>query len=127
MIPPASGDCPISPCLTWQATHFLAIKNSFLGLYLSGDIPSLYAKPMYKNSFVGNSGLCGDFEGLCDERDERKNTGYAWLLRSIFVLSGLIMSLEWVVRSGEVYKVVLKMEKNLKLADESNAIEKGSS
>nr|GLL29704.1 receptor-like protein kinase HSL1 [Ipomoea trifida] len=59
--------------------------------YLSGDILSLYAKPIYKNSFVGNSRLCGDIEGFRDERDERKNTGYAWLLRSILVLSKLVL------------------------------------
>nr|GMD08089.1 receptor-like protein kinase HSL1 [Ipomoea batatas] len=59
--------------------------------YLSGDIPSLYAKPIYKNSFVGNSGLCEDIEGFCDERDERKNTGYAWLLRLILVLARLVL------------------------------------
>ncbi|XP_031126967.1 receptor-like protein kinase HSL1 [Ipomoea triloba] len=152
--------------------------------HLSGDIPSLYAKPMYKTSFLGNSGLCGEIEGLCDGRDERKNTGYAWLLRSIFVLAGLVLIVgvmwfywkymnfkkakraidrsKWSLMSfhklgfdeyeildgldednvigsglsGKVYKVVLssgevvavkKIEKNLKLADESSDIEKGGS
>ncbi|XP_028099638.1 receptor-like protein kinase HSL1 isoform X1 [Camellia sinensis] len=57
---------------------------------LSGDIPPLYAKEIYKSSFVGNPGLCGDIAGLCDTRSEAKNLGYVWLLRSIFILAGLV-------------------------------------
>ncbi|KAG5246997.1 leucine-rich repeat receptor protein [Salix suchowensis] len=30
---------------------------------LSGEIPPLFAKEMYKSSFIGNPGLCGDIEG----------------------------------------------------------------
>ncbi|KAL3519821.1 hypothetical protein ACH5RR_017970 [Cinchona calisaya] len=56
---------------------------------LSGDIPPLYAKVMYKNSFLGNPGLCGDIDGLCDGRSDGNN-GCAWLLRSIFVLAGVV-------------------------------------
>lgn len=59
---------------------------------LSGDIPPLYAKVMYKNSFLGNPGLCGAIEGLCDGRSE-VGIGYVWLLRSIFVLAGLVLIL----------------------------------
>ncbi|XP_059670553.1 receptor-like protein kinase HSL1 [Cornus florida] len=58
---------------------------------LSGDIPPLFAKEMYKNSFLGNPGLCGDITGLCDGRGDSKNLGYVWLLRSIFILAGLVL------------------------------------
>ncbi|XP_050204113.1 receptor-like protein kinase HSL1 [Mercurialis annua] len=58
---------------------------------LSGEIPTLFAKEMYKNSFLGNPGLCGDIEGLCDGRSEGKNRGYVWLLKSIFVLAALVL------------------------------------
>ena len=50
---------------------------------LSGEIPPLFAKEMYKSSFIGNPGLCGDIEGLCDGKG---GIGYAWLMRCIFAL-----------------------------------------
>ncbi|XP_023914504.1 receptor-like protein kinase HSL1 [Quercus suber] len=57
---------------------------------LSGELPPLFDKGLYKNSFVGNPGLCGELEGLCDGKDEARNKGYVWLLRTIFVLAGLV-------------------------------------
>ncbi|KAL6992488.1 Serine/threonine-protein kinase hsl1 [Sarracenia purpurea var. burkii] len=69
------------------------LKLSQLNLssnYLSGDIPPLYAKEIYKNSFMGNPGLCGDIPGLCYTRKGSLNSGYVWLLRSIFTLAGLV-------------------------------------
>lgn len=57
---------------------------------LSGDIPPVYAKKVYINSFLGNPGLCGDIEGLCDGKNVTRNMGYIWLLRSIFVLTGVV-------------------------------------
>ncbi|XP_047325361.1 receptor-like protein kinase HSL1 [Impatiens glandulifera] len=58
--------------------------------HLSGQIPPQYAKGIYKNSFEGNPGLCGDISGLCDTKGGTKSFGYHWLLRSIFSLAGLI-------------------------------------
>ncbi|PWA96056.1 Leucine-rich repeat-containing protein [Artemisia annua] len=58
---------------------------------LTGDIPPVYAKKMYITSFLGNPGLCGDIEGLCDGKNVTRNVGYIWLLRSIFVLTGCIL------------------------------------
>ncbi|KAF5729116.1 receptor-like protein kinase HSL1 [Tripterygium wilfordii] len=57
---------------------------------LSGEIPPLFAKEIYRTSFMGNRGLCGDMEGLCERRRENNNEAYAWLFRSIFVLAGLV-------------------------------------
>ncbi|KAL0305699.1 UNVERIFIED_CONTAM: Receptor-like protein kinase HSL1 [Sesamum radiatum] len=70
------------------------LKLSRLNLsnnHLSGDIPPLYAKEMYKDSFFGNPGLCGDIEGLCDGRGGVKNMDYAWFLRSIFILAAMVL------------------------------------
>ncbi|KAM1033119.1 hypothetical protein TB2_036151 [Malus domestica] len=57
---------------------------------LSGELPPLFAKEIYRNSFLGNPGLCGDLDGLCDSRAEVKSQGYIWLLRCMFILSGLV-------------------------------------
>ncbi|KAG2683844.1 hypothetical protein I3760_10G052300 [Carya illinoinensis] len=57
---------------------------------LSGELPPLFAKETYMSSFVGNPGLCVDLEGLCDGKSEAKSMGYVWLLRTIFVLAGLV-------------------------------------
>ncbi|XP_017971519.1 PREDICTED: receptor-like protein kinase HSL1 [Theobroma cacao] len=57
---------------------------------LSGELPPIYAKEMYRNSFVGNPGLCDDLEGLCPTIGKSKNQGYMWILRCIFVLAGLV-------------------------------------
>ncbi|KAI4296812.1 hypothetical protein L6164_036735 [Bauhinia variegata] len=57
---------------------------------LSGELPPLLSKDMYKNSFLGNPGLCGDIKGLCDGRSEAKAAGYVWLLRTIFIVATLV-------------------------------------
>ncbi|KAK7327831.1 hypothetical protein VNO77_21924 [Canavalia gladiata] len=57
---------------------------------LSGGLPPLFAKDMYRASFMGNPGLCGDLEGLCGGKGEDKSKGYVWLLRTIFVVATLV-------------------------------------
>lgn len=73
---------------------------------LSGEIPPLYAKVMYRNSFLGNPGLCRAIEGLCDGRSE-VGIGYVWLLRSMFVLAGLvlILGLVWFYSKYRKFKI----------------------
>ncbi|GER31752.1 leucine-rich receptor-like protein kinase [Striga asiatica] len=83
---------------------------------LSGDIPTLYEKSMYKYSFLGNPGLCGDNieESLCDRKDGHKNTDYVWLLRSIFAFAGLllIVGLIWFYAKYRKFKNAKSMEKS---------------
>ncbi|XP_075513707.1 receptor-like protein kinase HSL1 [Primulina tabacum] len=61
--------------------------------HLFGDIPPLYAKEIYKDSFLGNPGLCGDIDGLCNGGTDVKKLGNLWLLRSIFIFVGLVLTL----------------------------------
>ncbi|KAL2341842.1 hypothetical protein Fmac_009782 [Flemingia macrophylla] len=57
---------------------------------LSGRLPPLLAKDMYRASFMGNPGLCGDFKGLCDGNGRNKGKGFVWTLRTIFIVASLV-------------------------------------
>ncbi|KAI9120493.1 hypothetical protein K1719_007526 [Acacia pycnantha] len=58
--------------------------------HLSGELPPMLAKDMYMTSFLGNPGLCGDWNSLCNGRDEAKARGYSWLLRMIFIIATVV-------------------------------------
>ncbi|CAK9171606.1 unnamed protein product [Ilex paraguariensis] len=66
---------------------------------LSGKIPPLYAQEVYRNSFVGNPGLCDDLAGLCPPQVRDRNQGYVWILGLIFAVTGtvLIVGVVWFV------------------------------
>ncbi|KAH7861479.1 hypothetical protein Vadar_026708 [Vaccinium darrowii] len=55
---------------------------------LSGEIPALYDKDVYKDSFLGNPDLCGYLSNHCTRKTNVR--GYEWILRSIFVLAGIV-------------------------------------
>ncbi|GAB4831317.1 hypothetical protein Ancab_005328 [Ancistrocladus abbreviatus] len=59
--------------------------------HLSGQLPPLFAKEMYKSSFLGNPGLCGDIAGLCEGRNSGRNRDHMWLLKSIFTVAALVL------------------------------------
>ncbi|KAL8130128.1 hypothetical protein V2J09_019283 [Rumex salicifolius] len=81
-----SGEVPIE--LQNLKLNQLNLSNN----RLSGNLPPFYSKESYKSSFLGNPGLCGDIEGLCDGRvDGLKNRGHLWVL--IFVLAALVLIL----------------------------------
>ncbi|KAL4273421.1 hypothetical protein GQ457_13G019120 [Hibiscus cannabinus] len=86
-----SGKIPIE--LQNLKLNVLNLSNN----QLSGELPPFFDKAMYRNSFLGNPGLCGDFEGLCPKIGQSKNRSHAWILRSIFVLAGLgfVVGLLW--------------------------------
>jgi hypothetical protein len=113
---------------------------------LSGGIPPLFAKEMYKSSFVGNPGLCGDIEGLCDGRGGGRGIGYAWSMRSIFALAVflLIFGVVWFYFKYRNFKKARAVDKSkwtlmsfhnlgfseyeiLDCLDEDNVIGSGSS
>ncbi|GMH26954.1 hypothetical protein Nepgr_028797 [Nepenthes gracilis] len=80
-----SGEIPVE--LQNLKLNLLNLSNN----RLSGKIPPLFAKEIYKPSFLGNPGLCGDMDGLCDGRNDARKGGYMWLLKSIFSLAGLVL------------------------------------
>uniref|UniRef100_A0A7N1A659 non-specific serine/threonine protein kinase n=1 Tax=Kalanchoe fedtschenkoi TaxID=63787 RepID=A0A7N1A659_KALFE len=58
---------------------------------LSGDIPPLYAKKSYRESFLGNPGLCKAMAGLCPEKTENKKQILPWMLWLIFIVTGAVL------------------------------------
>ncbi|CAM8979591.1 unnamed protein product [Rhodiola kirilowii] len=65
---------------------------NFSNNQLSGEIPVMYAKKMYKGSFLGNPGLCGAIDGLCESKRDATNHGYMWLLAAIFILAAIMFA-----------------------------------
>ncbi|RWR96408.1 receptor-like protein kinase HSL1 [Cinnamomum micranthum f. kanehirae] len=61
--------------------------------HLWGKIPPLYANALYRESFLGNPGLCSNLIGLCPNPHggEGRSHSLIWLLRSIFILAGLVL------------------------------------
>ncbi|KAL4573167.1 hypothetical protein LXL04_019964 [Taraxacum kok-saghyz] len=59
--------------------------------HLSGPIPSVYAKEVYRGSFLGNPDLCGGFAHRCPQIVQSKTKHNLWLLRLIFVFSGIVL------------------------------------
>ncbi|KAI8009236.1 Receptor-like protein kinase HSL1 [Camellia lanceoleosa] len=85
-IPDQIGSLPVLNYLDLSWNHFsgkipLALQNLKLNVLnlsynqLSGEIPALYAKDIYRDSFWAIR--------VC-------NQGYLWILRSIFILAGLV-------------------------------------
>ncbi|KAK9284997.1 hypothetical protein L1049_024179 [Liquidambar formosana] len=125
-IPASIGSLPVLNYLDLSRNEFSGeipselqnLKLNVLNLSdnrLSGDIPPIYAKENYRNSFLGNPGLCGDMVGLCPQRDRTKSQGYLWLLRSIFVLAGtvFIVGIVWFYWK---YKKIKKAKKGMALS-----------
>ncbi|KAF5200991.1 Receptor-like protein kinase [Thalictrum thalictroides] len=85
-------------------------RFNFSNNRLSGDLPPMYAKESYRDSFLGNPGLCGDLEGLCSSKEEVKRRGNVWLLRVIFVLACVvfIVGVSWFYVKYRNYKKTKK-------------------
>ncbi|XAR72603.1 Non-specific serine/threonine protein kinase, partial [Bertholletia excelsa] len=98
-IPDSIGSLPVLNYLDLSENMFSGkippdlqnLKLNVLNLsynHLSGDIPPLYAKSSFRDSFLGNPGLSGT-----------KSQRYLWILRSIFILAGLVfvVGIAWFV------------------------------
>ncbi|KAG9158897.1 hypothetical protein Leryth_026361 [Lithospermum erythrorhizon] len=136
-----SGNIPIS----LQNLRLNLLNLSYN--HLSGDIPPVYAKAMYKSSFLGNPGLCGEIDGSCDGRSEAKNIGPVWLMRLILALAGIVLMIgiawfylrcrnfkkvktvidrsKWTLMS--FHKLGFQESEIMDLLDEDNVIGSGSS
>ncbi|KAF9679214.1 hypothetical protein SADUNF_Sadunf07G0116700 [Salix dunnii] len=100
-IPDEIGSLPVLNYLDLSGNYFSGkipiqlqdLKLNLLNLsnnMLSGALPPLYAREMYRSSFVGNPGLCGDLKDLCPHEGDSKKQSYLWILRSIFILAGIV-------------------------------------
>lgn len=101
-IPDEIGELPVLNYLDLSGNSFSGkipdglqnLKLNKLNLsnnQLTGNIPSMYAKEVYKDSFIGNPGLCGDdLLGICPKHRRHKNSGNSWVLVFIFVIAGIV-------------------------------------
>ncbi|BAT92316.1 hypothetical protein VIGAN_07101200 [Vigna angularis var. angularis] len=106
-----SGVIPIE--LQNMKLNLLNLSNN----QFSGAIPPLYANEYYRNSFLGNPGLCSSLSGLCPSLDENEGKGrkYVWIFRFIFVLAGivLIVGVSWFYFKFRNFK---KMKKGFQIS-----------
>jgi tRNA A-37 threonylcarbamoyl transferase component Bud32 len=116
-IPSEIGSLPVLNYLDLSGNYFsgqipLELQNLKLNLlnlsnnWLFGDLPPLYANENYRNSFVGNRGLCGDLPDLCPSVGGSKKQWKLWILRSIFILAGivLIVGVVWLYLKYRTFK-----------------------
>ncbi|KAJ3694488.1 hypothetical protein LUZ60_009968 [Juncus effusus] len=126
-IPPVLGDLPVlnyldlsNNLLTGEIPNQLQnLKLNQLNLSnnkLNGPLPPLFRTDLYKDSFFGNPGLCGDLTGLCpDSNGSKSKPGFVWMLRSIFIFASLvfIIGISWFYyRYRKFTKVKLGFDKS---------------
>ncbi|KAK9131902.1 hypothetical protein Scep_011430 [Stephania cephalantha] len=82
-----SGEIPV------ELQNLKLNQFNFSNNRLFGQVPPLYDVQVYRDSLLGNPGLCGNLLGTCSTRDESKSWSYLWFLRSIFILAALVLLL----------------------------------
>ncbi|KAG7022838.1 Receptor-like protein kinase HSL1, partial [Cucurbita argyrosperma subsp. argyrosperma] len=101
-IPSEIGSLPVLNYLDLASNHLsgsipLELQNLKLNSLnlsnnlLSGALPPLYAEEIYRDSFLGNPGLCKNTPSLCPRIEKGKNQGY-WLLKAIFLLAIVVFA-----------------------------------
>ncbi|KAG8386844.1 hypothetical protein BUALT_Bualt03G0191300 [Buddleja alternifolia] len=100
-----SGEIPVS------LQNLKLNKLNLSSNCLSGDIPPLFANEVYRDSFLGNPGLCTNDSGICNHKGRNKIRVFSWALRSIFVIAGVmfLLSIAWFLFK---YKKLKKLNKN---------------
>lgn len=125
-IPDEIGSLPVLNYLDLSGNYFsgnipLSLQNLKLNTFnlsnnqLSGEIPPSFEKGVYWDSFLGNPGLCDHGSGLCSPKGQGKHEGYLWLLRTIYVLAGIVF-LVGVVCFIWKYKKFKKMKQGVALS-----------
>lgn len=83
---------------------------------LSGNVPPLFANGVYRDSFLGNPGLCIDGSGLCNSKARESSQVFSWVLRSIFIIAGIVF-LVGVVWFLLKYNKLKKMKKGVTITN----------
>ncbi|KAK4438741.1 Receptor-like protein kinase HSL1 [Sesamum alatum] len=120
-IPDEIGNLPVLNYLDLSQNNFsggipLSLQNLKLNKLnlssnmLSGDIPPLFANGVYRDSFLGNSGLCFDDTGSCNQGAGKRSLVFSWVLKSVFVIAGIVflVGILWFLLK---YKRLKKMKK----------------
>ncbi|KAL3647129.1 Serine/threonine-protein kinase hsl1 [Castilleja foliolosa] len=83
---------------------------------LSGYLPPLFSNRFYQDCFFGNPGLCIYDSGLCDTKTEKTGQVFSWVLRSIFILTGIIflVGIIWFLMKYE--KLINKTENGVTIS-----------
>ncbi|XP_057792429.1 receptor-like protein kinase HSL1 [Salvia miltiorrhiza] len=58
---------------------------------LTGNVPPLFASEVYRDSFLGNPGLCSDASGACSVGVSEHVRVFSWMLRSIFAAAAFVL------------------------------------